>query len=273
MTDVLEPYGKLLDTSVRVASWNVWARFGPWRQREALLLKALEQAQPDIVCLQESWKADDKTQAERFGAKLGMHSCHHGSVDPHEGVVSGQAVLSRWPIVATESLSVGDEETGSGATFAQVDGPRGPINIISLILTWRIDHSDIRSAHLQEILSWARELSDRFHPLIVCGDFNAVAQADELRAMVGLSPVHVKNMVFYDAVTMCASGDPATYDTRNPFAAIGLYPDKRLDHIFSHWPKAHGAGHPIDAGIFGDEPDSDGTFPSDHFGVWADLRY
>ena len=143
---------------------------------------------------------------------------------------------------------------------------------MSLILEWRPDLSHVRSRQLVEILQWAKDLSDVFHPLVVCGDFNATPDSDELRAMVGLSPVHVPNMVFYDAVTMRATGDITTWASRNPFAEIGLYPEKQLDHIFSHWPKAHGAGHPISAAIIGDEP-IDGVFGSDHFGVTAELRY
>ena len=90
--------------------------------------------------------------------------------------------------------------------------------------------------------------------------------------MVGSAPVHVPKMVFYDALAMRATGDRATFSERNPFAAVGMYPEKQLDHIFSHWPKAHGAGHPVSAAVIGDEP-VDGVWPSDHFGVMADLRY
>lgn len=91
--------------------------------------------------------------------------------------------------------------------------------------------------------------------------------------MVGLAPVHVPKMVFYDAITM-AGDDPEapTWTTRNPYSAVGLYPERRFDHIFSHWPKAHGAGHPVAASVIGDEP-VDGVWASDHLGVMADLRY
>jgi len=79
-------------------------------------------------------------------------------------------------------------------------------------------------------------------------------------------------MVFYDAIAMRATGDTSTWTERNPFSEIGLLPDKQFDHIFSHWPKAHGAGHPLRAAVIGNEP-IDGIFGSDHFGVTADLRY
>lgn len=271
MPDEMLPYGELLTTTMRVATWNTWGRFGPWQERESVLLHYLREADADIVCLQEAWQDDDESQASRFAAELGLHSID-GDGMAYEQDFSGPAVLSRWPIVSHDSLHVGGETQPSSATFARIDGPRGPIDIVSLILTWRLDHSAVRSAHLAEILSWARELNGRFPPLVVCGDFNAVRESDELRAMVGLGPVHAPNMVFYDAMAMRGTGDPSTFTERNPFSAVGLYGNKELDHIFSHWPKAHGAGHPVAASVLGDEP-IDGVWASDHFGVISDLLY
>ena len=268
---VMEPYGPVPDTTMRIASWNTWSRFGPWEAREPVLLHHLREIDPDIVCLQESWVTADDSQAQRFGAALDMHHVEAGEFE-YLGIASGQSVLSRWPIGRIESLSVGDGDQTSGATFATIDGPRGPINVVSLILTWRLDHSAIRSAHLTEILGWLRELSGRAEPLVLCGDFNSPADSDELRALTGLAPVHVPNMVFYDALTMRAEGPAPTWTERNPFSAIGLYPERRLDHIFSHWPKPGGVGHPVGAAVIGDEP-VEGMWASDHFGVMADLRY
>lgn len=271
--DPMLPYGDVLETTVRIASWNVWSRFGPWEQREAVILSTLGALDPDIICLQESWRVEDETQAERFGTALGMHNVQHGELE-YAGVISGQAVLSRWPITLSESRDLDgfDGGDGGGAVFARIDGPRGPIDVVSLILDWRLDLSHVRASQLQQVCSWAKDLSDPFHPLVMCGDYNSTPDSDELRAMVGLAPVHVPRMVFYDALAMRADGPLETWTERNPFSAIGLYPDKQLDHIFSHWPKAHGAGHPLAAAVIGDEP-LDGVFGSDHFGVMADLRY
>lgn len=269
--DVMKPYGDVLDTTVRVVTWNVWSRFGPWEAREAVLLQTLRGLDPDIVCIQEAWKVGDDTQGARFAEALGMHHVQVGDLE-YEGVISGQAVLSRWPITQSDALDVGEGDTAGGAMFARVDGPRGVIDVVSLILTWRMDHSRLRSDQLTEICGWAKELSNPYHPLFLCGDFNSTPDSDELRAMVGLAPVHVDGMVFYDAVAMRATGPTATFTERNPFSAVGMYPEKQLDHIFSHWPKAHGAGHPVAASIIGDEP-VDGVWASDHFGVMADLRY
>lgn len=270
--DPMLPYGEVRESTVRVATWNTWSQFGPWEQREPVLLAELARVRPDIVCLQEAWKTDDDSQAARVGAHLGMESLHLGDGE-YEGVVSGHGIISRWPIVLSEKLEIpaADGGDGAGAAFARIEGPREPIDVVSLILDWRLDHSHIRSRQLQQICEWARDLGDRFHPLILCGDFNSTQECDELRPLLGLAPVYAPNMVFYDAVGMCATGDAATYSSRNPFAAIGMYPERQLDHIFSQWPKAHGVGHPVHAEIIGTDPGD--VFASDHFGVVADLRY
>ncbi len=36
------PYGELITTTLRVMTWNVWGRFGPWHEREAALIRTLE---------------------------------------------------------------------------------------------------------------------------------------------------------------------------------------------------------------------------------------
>jgi endonuclease/exonuclease/phosphatase family metal-dependent hydrolase len=45
----------LVASTVRVATWNVWANFGPWRERYPRIEAELRRVQPDIVVLQEAW--------------------------------------------------------------------------------------------------------------------------------------------------------------------------------------------------------------------------
>src|SRR5688572_31552393 len=35
MASADDPYGVLVDTTMRVMTWNVWGRFGPWERRAA----------------------------------------------------------------------------------------------------------------------------------------------------------------------------------------------------------------------------------------------
>jgi len=271
--DAMAPYGELRETTVRLATWNTWARYSPWQDRERLLLSELRRVDADIVCLQEAWVVDDESQAERFGAHLEMEFFHHGD-RVYDDVISGHAILAKWPITKVADIVFETETPGSGggAVMARVDGPRGSLDVVSLMLEYRMDLGHIRQSQLAELCTWARDKAERANPLIICGDFNADPQSDEIRRLSGLAPVYAPNMMFYDAVSMAATGDTTTYSSRNPFAAVGLYPERQLDHIFSLWPKAHGAGHPVHAEVIGSAP-VDELFASDHFGLFADLRY
>jgi hypothetical protein len=74
-----EPYGPVVDTSVRVVRWNVWGRYGAWKQRQAGIESVLETVNPDLVCLVESWSASDGTQAGAVAKRLGFeHSLFVG---------------------------------------------------------------------------------------------------------------------------------------------------------------------------------------------------
>jgi len=68
-------YGPLIDTSLRVITWNVWGLYGPWREREAAIAATLRNARPDIVVLTESWAKGGDSQCARLAGPLGLP--HH----------------------------------------------------------------------------------------------------------------------------------------------------------------------------------------------------
>jgi exonuclease III len=76
VTFAQEPYGALVDTTIRIMTWNVWGRFGPWQQRRAGILQTLRDAAPDVVLLQECWFDDTGTdQAHELAAEFELSSC------------------------------------------------------------------------------------------------------------------------------------------------------------------------------------------------------
>jgi endonuclease/exonuclease/phosphatase family metal-dependent hydrolase len=48
---------------VRVASWNLWWRFGPWERRRDAIAAVLADARPDVIGLQEVWAGRVENQA------------------------------------------------------------------------------------------------------------------------------------------------------------------------------------------------------------------
>ena len=91
--------------------------------------------------------------------------------------------------------------------------------------------------------------------------------------LTGRSAPAAPGMVFYDAWEVAGDGSPGfTWSNRNPLAAIGLYPDRRFDYIFSAWPRRGGVGHPARCSLLGVRVPGDQQL-SDHYGLAADLRY
>jgi hypothetical protein len=70
--------------------------------------------------------------------------------------------------------------------------------------------------------------------------------------------------------------DPAapgyTWSNSNPSAVPLLWPDRRIDYIFSAAPRPGGVGHPRHAALLGTRPVGE-LYPSDHYGLQASLRY
>jgi endonuclease/exonuclease/phosphatase family metal-dependent hydrolase len=73
--DQYAPYGPVVESSLRVVTWNVWGRYGQWQERQAAIEESLAAADPDIVCLVESWSTAETTQARRVAERLGVE--HH----------------------------------------------------------------------------------------------------------------------------------------------------------------------------------------------------
>src|SRR4051812_45210039 len=54
MVDPLQPCGPLIGSRLRLLTWNVWGRFGPWEQRQTGIAAILAEQAPDVVALQEA---------------------------------------------------------------------------------------------------------------------------------------------------------------------------------------------------------------------------
>ena len=265
-------YGQLIETTARIITWNVWGRYGPWPEREAAITATLRDGRPDIVVLTESWSKDEDSQCARLAAPLGLphHAFSGVQAEEDKAALSGVAVMSRWPIERASSRDLG----GARVQFAELSGPRGPIQVYGLVMdAWWLDQSHDRQEAVRGLLEFVSAGQDDRAPLIVCGDFNADPDSDEIRMLTGRTTAPVPGLSFYDAWEVAGAGTAGhTWANANPWATQLLWPDRRIDFIFSAAPRRGGAGHPVDAALLGVRPVA-GTYPSDHYGLQADLRY
>ncbi|MGQ0824237.1 MAG: endonuclease/exonuclease/phosphatase family protein [Actinomycetota bacterium] len=276
-------YGPLVQSSIRIATWNIWARYGPWAARGPAILTTLRALDADIVGLQEVWDSDVANQAQLLAKDLGYTTPVYASnLTFADGTRAGNAVMSRWPIsraeVRTLPRTAGDARDDEGeerlCVFAEVDAPRGPIQVFCAHLSWRDDHSAVRQQQVKAICEFVKEQRPRpTFPAVLLGDLNSEPTSDEIRMLTGRAAVPVPGVVFRDAWDLARNRDAGfTASNDNPFVGSLLGNDTRIDYVMVGQPKLGGVGHVLRARVFGDEM-VDGMLGSDHYGVVAELRY
>jgi endonuclease/exonuclease/phosphatase family metal-dependent hydrolase len=265
----------IISSALRVASWNVWANLGDWRDRYLQIAEILRRGEADVICLQEVWR-DDAFDATTFLAtELGYHYAAAVDWSDYLQVHSGSAILSRWPISNTGSVVPPTEHPAAPGLFqaVSIDGPRGPMLVANAMLAWRPDHGSIRQSQARALGAWIRARRGRDQAVVLCGDFNAGPDTDEIRALTGKGAATAPGLVFQDAWEETRPDAPGhTWSRANPHTLAAALPDRRIDFVFSAWGGPNGLGQPIAAGLLGDGAEG-GPIASDHSGVWADLRY
>ncbi|MFJ8107306.1 endonuclease/exonuclease/phosphatase family protein [Streptomyces sp. NPDC096132] len=273
---------------MRVVTWNLWWRFGPWRERQKAILAVLRDLRPDVVALQEVWAAaDGENLAEWLAADLGLHCAWAPSPAPErwrrriaasdsDGVDIGNAVLSRWPVTEQETLLLpAPPELADGrlALYTRLATGSYDIPFFTTHLTSTLGASAVRREQVTALAEFvSRWTGDTPHPPIVTGDFNAWPDSDEVRLFGGYrTPPAVPGQILYDAWDYAAPSAPsATWTPENPYAARVLEPPARIDYIHVGPPGPVGEGHVRDVRRAGLGP-VDGVWPSDHAAVVAEL--
>jgi endonuclease/exonuclease/phosphatase family metal-dependent hydrolase len=262
---------------IRVLTWNLWWRFGPWEERQVAILDTLKRVDADVICLQEVWAAETgEDQVTQLADALG-YAYARTPAPFWEGMSFGNAVLSRWPILDANSRPLHDEEgkpTHRTALHASIDAPFGACNVISTHVEYRFDRTATRLAQiddLAELVANVRGNPDDTFPVIVGGDFNALPDGDEMRRLLGRAKPHVPGLIFHDAWELVGDQSPGyTWARGNPHLGDSTWPNRRLDYLLVSWPRPKAMGRPLSCRIVGNEP-VNGVMPSDHYGVIAEF--
>jgi len=292
-----------MPSTIRVATWNLWWKHGPWEQRQQALGSVLASVGADVVGLQEmSFRDPDQLPwlvdrlgghgvvAPRDGGMVdaigrvgsGARAAEAGPADGSDddatagvGRIMGNAIWSRWPIVESEWcwLDVGDAPRHRTVLWARIAAPMGPLDVFTTHLSHGFHQSGLRTLQVAELVAFVAERRgpvDAGFPPILLGDLNAVPESDEIRSLVGLSAPAVDGLIFSDAWAQVGDGPGATWSAGNPYVVDSAWPERRLDYVLVGWPRARPAGNPVRARLFGTDP-IDGVMASDHYGVAVDL--
>jgi endonuclease/exonuclease/phosphatase family metal-dependent hydrolase len=263
---------------MRVLTWNLWWRYGPWERRYEAIAATLAEVSPDVCGLQEVWGADGHNLAGDLAGRLGMHWCWAAAAQSHDSqgheVSIGNAVLSRWPITSHEELRLPTAHAAEGrvALHARVGAPGGVLPMFTTHLSYRPGASKVRTEQVRALAAFvADRVADTAYPPVVTGDLNAEPGSDELRLLGGLlTAPAVPGLVLVDAWRYADPADPGfTWDRRNGYQAHSLIPDSRIDYILAGLHR-HGRGRVQSARLAGNVP-VDGVWPSDHYAVVSEL--
>jgi endonuclease/exonuclease/phosphatase family metal-dependent hydrolase len=300
-------------SGLRLVTLNLWGTSAPLGRRLALAIRQLRGLSPDVIGLQEVRLIEEQhvaeireatgqpvhagmTTAHFLGAALGMHAHYEVSVrweaGEWPGVEAGQeglAILSRTPMLETRVLQLPDVRPADARILlsASVDTASGPIWVHTTHLHYRLDDGLARERQVlaidEAIRGMGRGLTDA--PQLLCGDFNAEPDSDEMRFLRGLTTLGERRTHFQDAWLRChrepVRGDGPeqgiTWSSENehtrPLRSLDI--DRRIDYILVTSRKRDGRGTVRDCHVVLREREGEGkdsVCASDHFGLFAEVQ-
>jgi endonuclease/exonuclease/phosphatase family metal-dependent hydrolase len=268
-----------------VLTLNLWHDSGPWPRRSERLREWIDRLDPDLIGFQEALRGPDFDQVAELLDGRAYH-CDYGCAsafwrDPRHQAGArvatefGNAVACRWPIAEREVQRLPDAGDGETrvALSVTLDSPLGPLSLTCTHLNWKFRHGEVRERQVVALcdLVLRRRPRGGFPPLLV-GDFNAEPDSAEIRYVTGLQSLGGRSVAFLDAWRVAGDGGPGTtWSNANPYARAALEPDRRIDYIFAGFPRRDGLGQIVECRVVCDDT-RDGVWPTDHFGVYAELR-
>ena len=152
---------------MKIATWNVNSIIA----RLPVVLRWTEQAQPDVLCLQELKCTDEKFPAEAF-AELGYVAETYG-----QRTYNGVAILSHQPCEDVRRGFPDDEEGAHARLLA------GTVEGIRIVNVYIPNGAFVGSDKYKFKLEWMRRLRaffdehyDKSDQVLLCGDFNVAPE-------------------------------------------------------------------------------------------------
>jgi exodeoxyribonuclease-3 len=259
---------------MRIATWNI----NGVKARIASLLTWLRTAEPDIVCLQEIKTVDEgfpRLEIESLGYNVATHG---------QKGFNGVAILSKHPIEDVRCGLPGDPDDPQ-ARYIEAVVPAGEriVRVGGLYLPNGNpiggDKFAYKLAWLDRLEAHARVLLALEEPLVLCGDFNIIPEAEDAK-----TPAAWVNDALFQPESrrawrrLLALGLTDAVRAVHPQAGVYTFWDYqagawqkdngiRIDHLLLS-PAA--ADRLVDAGV--DRTPRGWEKPSDHTPAWVELE-
>ena len=280
---------------LRIVTINFWGIEPPLQRRLALAIRQLRALAPDAIVMQEVRPLDGvtgRTTADEIADALGMKARYATSLSWADGdwpgMGSGQeglAVVARHPIVDAREEPLPEPRKTEARILlsARLGTPAGPIWVHTTHLHYKLDDGVARERQVLAIDAALRAVgrANDDPPQILCGDFNATPDSDEIRFLRGLTTLGGRRTHFQDAWLRLhpepAVGDGPergiTWSSENeltrPLRSLDI--DRRIDYVFVTSRKKDGRGTIRRCEVVLTEREG-GVCASDHYGVLAEIQ-
>lgn len=278
-----EEAGPELNRPLRVLTANIWNYAEPYDIRMKLLRKQVEELNPDVIGFQEAgWKPGEDHQVKQLLQGLDYHLDHEADgANARERRVLDVAVASRWP-VKRKALR---HFPGSGKALAvEISAPL-PVGRLMFISTfgtarWQFDRELNRERDAVALDTFVREIADpKGFPPIIAGDFDGTPDSASIRYLTGRQSLEGRSTHYYDAWEAAGHRDGGyTWTTKNDYTRKTTERvwklsnhHRRIDYVFVGSPHHYrGYARVVSAKVVLNKP-SGQNWPSDHFGVLAEI--
>ncbi|UAB72683.1 endonuclease/exonuclease/phosphatase family protein [Vibrio sp. SCSIO 43132] len=251
---------------IKVGNLNFFGRKGEFEQRIQLLKDVLEQEKFDILFMQEVLFVADEHPAILyliengysiiFGATIKNDSSEYGNLIAYKGTCYNKEIIS---------LPTKFKDEPRSAIFSGIEIRGKKLNIVCTHLSHGIGLEDYRRKQLKVIVDKVKFIN-RYNatPTIIGGDFNSKINEIEV-----LQSTLLKNVIncHNDKRYINMYREKSKY---NPIAIERGLEDK-VDYIFFYKEKTERIIN-ISSSFFGLEPNENGNYISDHFGLKSEFE-
>ena len=246
----------------RIATFNLHQGFKRWEERRELIVEELGALRPDIMALNEvsvplqagRWLWCEVN--ERFDIKYAYIQQNKAGAFISEE--EAQGILTIFPVLEAGNFEYLARGRIAQVTRLEIEGRQ--IDIYLTHLHHVRDEDGLRQYEVQRLFQWVQNRND-VKTCIVCGDFNAPPDSPSIQLVPkDFRPVQISPT--FPTVLSEVNGQPSELEI--PRLSICLdYIWITRDLIIE------------ESGLCFDQPNSKDAslWPSDHVGVWADLKF
>lgn len=232
-----------------------------WEDRRHLIVDELARLNPDVFCMNEVCipRQTGRWLQEQGGRVTGnQYSLAQQSRPGDKGLLDGEGLLTRFPIVETANLDYRIQDGVAQVARLQIDDRLIDVYVTHLFRSTGED--SVRLAQVERLLEWISGRND-VDAKVVCGDFNATMDMPSAALMATqFSPTQTAFTAFTPLADV--DGEVSHADWQRF--------DRCIDYIW-----ASGSVTVVESGVCFNQPSTDDPtlYPSDHAGVWADLEF